>query len=113
MPLMSRRSLVEQAVSDSLRARNETQTADALVSFAEENWSVYSASSHDFTDRHADLEQAFEIVRSQRQIILAAIGELASHHIVEAMTERLDADGTLLEQPAHQSKLVEEECAEM
>ncbi len=110
---MNQRTAIESAVADSLRAVNETDVSDVLTDFAEEHWSPYTADPATYTDAHADLGRAFEIVRSQHQIIQASMGELASHQIVRTMTERLDADGSLLYQPPYGRDTIDKEASDL
>lgn len=108
---MNQRIAIESAVSVSLRAVNGAGVSKALTNFAEEHWSPYTANPADYTDAHADLGQAFEIIRSQHQIIQASIGELASRRIVQTMTERLDTNNSLLRQPPYGHDTIDEEAS--
>jgi len=108
---MNQRTAIESAVSESLRAVNETGVSTTLTDFAEEHWSPYTANAADYTDTHADLGQAFEIIRSQHQIIQASMGELASRRIVQTMAEQLDANGSLLRQPPYDHDTIDRETS--
>lgn len=86
---MDKRTLVEAGVTTSLHTESVEQVSDTLLHFEAEAYPAYQ-------DIDTSIEQAFEVIKSQRQVVWAATAELACRSVTQSAVEHLDAGKSLL-----------------